>query len=177
MCFLWPLFVSVRQEEVAPYGAKLLRKAKKGVSPAGDTPKNLFLLLAVYLVRNGEFLAALCATGGENATTIGGLHALTETVLVIALAIVRLECSFHFVLYRYNYYFLQMLTHSLRIRSAKVVRKPFPAKFSSVFFPFRTPDVAFFAKPVRHFLSSLSPHFVPVRKRFACSAMSSASSK
>ena len=163
---------------MAPSGrtARPYRTKKYGM-PLKETSRESFLLLAVYLIGNGEFLAALCATGSENATTIGGLHALTETVLVIALAIVRLECSFHFVLYRYNYYFLQMLTHSLRIRSAKVVRKPFPAKFSSVFFPFRTPDVAFFAKPVRHFLSSLSPHFVPVRKRFACSAMSSASSK
>lgn len=56
----------------------------------------LLLLLAVYFVRNGKLLAALCATGSENATTICGLHALTETVLVVALAVVRLECSFHF---------------------------------------------------------------------------------
>ena len=72
----------------------------------------LLLLLAVYFVRNGKLLAALCATGSANATTICGLHALTETVLVVALAVVRLECSFHF-LYRYNFIvFCKMLTHS-----------------------------------------------------------------
>lgn len=54
------------------------------------------LLLAVYFVGYSELLAALCAAGCENATTISGLHALTETVLVVALAVVGLECSFHF---------------------------------------------------------------------------------
>ena len=104
MCFLWPLFVSVRQEEVAPYGAKLLRKAKKGVSPAGDTPKNLFLLLAVYLVRNGEFLSALGATCSQYSATIGGSHSLTETVLVFSLSVRGLKCSFHILIYVLCYY-------------------------------------------------------------------------
>ena len=81
----------------------------------------LLLLLAVYFVRNGKLLAALCATGSENATTIGGLHALTETVLVIALAVVRLECSFHCVLYRYNYCFLQN-AHAFLVHSGGKVR-------------------------------------------------------
>lgn len=91
---------------MAPSGrtARPYRTKKYGM-PLKETSRESFLLLAVYLIGNGEFLAALCATGSENATTIGGLHALTETVLVIALAIVRLECSFHFVLYRYNYCF------------------------------------------------------------------------
>lgn len=47
------------------------------------------------LVGYGKFLATFGATGGQDATAIGGLHTLTEAVLVITLAIVGLECSFH----------------------------------------------------------------------------------
>lgn len=47
------------------------------------------------LVGYGELLAAFGAAGSENATTVCGSHALTETMLVVPFAIVRLECSFH----------------------------------------------------------------------------------
>lgn len=53
------------------------------------------LFFAVYFVRNGEFLATFSATSGEYATTVSGQHALTETMLVVSLSVVGLECSFH----------------------------------------------------------------------------------
>lgn len=54
------------------------------------------LLLAVNFVRYGELLAALGATRSQYAATIGGGHTLAETMLVVSLAIVGLERSFHF---------------------------------------------------------------------------------
>lgn len=95
-----------------PVARLVFAPKKRGTSVYWGCLAVFLLLFAVNFVRDGEFLAALCATGGENAAAIGGLHALTETVLVVALAVVRLECSFHCILYRYNYCFLQMLTHS-----------------------------------------------------------------
>ncbi len=47
------------------------------------------------LVRYGQLLAALSAARSQYATAILGCHALTETMLVHAAAIVWLECSFH----------------------------------------------------------------------------------
>ena len=47
------------------------------------------------LVSYGQFLAALCTARSQYATTVGGSHSLTETMLVIPSAIVGLECSFH----------------------------------------------------------------------------------
>ena len=52
-------------------------------------------LLSVFLVRNGQLLAALCTARSQDATAILGGHALAETMLVHAAAIVRLKCSFH----------------------------------------------------------------------------------
>ena len=52
-------------------------------------------LLSVSLVRNGQLLAALCTARSQDATAILGGHALAETMLVHAAAIVRLKCSFH----------------------------------------------------------------------------------
>ena len=54
------------------------------------------LLLAVNLVANGQLLATLGATGSQYAAAISRLHALTETMLVVSLPVVGLECSFHF---------------------------------------------------------------------------------
>ena len=45
------------------------------------------LFLAVYFVRNGELLTAFSTTRSQNATTVGSRHALTETMLVVSLAI------------------------------------------------------------------------------------------
>ena len=53
------------------------------------------LFLAVYFVRNRELLTAFGTTRSQNATTVGSRHALTETMLVVSLAIVGLERSFH----------------------------------------------------------------------------------
>ena len=55
------------------------------------------LALAVYFVRNGQLLAALGTTSGQYAATISRLHALTETMFVVSLAVVGLECSCHCV--------------------------------------------------------------------------------
>jgi hypothetical protein len=52
-------------------------------------------LLSVVLIGNGQLLAAFGTTGGQDAAAILGGHALTETMLVHAAAIVRLKCSFH----------------------------------------------------------------------------------
>lgn len=51
----------------------------------------------MVLVRDSELLAAMCAAGSEYSATVLSLHALAETVLVHAAAIVWLECSFHFI--------------------------------------------------------------------------------
>ena len=53
------------------------------------------LLLSVYLVGNGELLATFGAAHGKHAATVLGGHALTEAVLIVALSVVGLECSFH----------------------------------------------------------------------------------
>ena len=47
-------------------------------------------------VRHGQLLATLSATRCQYATAVGCLHTLTETMLVISLSVVGLECSFHF---------------------------------------------------------------------------------
>ena len=52
----------------------------------------------MYLVGNGQLLATLGAAGSQHAAAIGSLHALTEAMLVISLSVVRLECSFHFLM-------------------------------------------------------------------------------
>ena len=53
------------------------------------------LLLSVYLVGNGELLATFGAAHGKHSATVLGGHALTEAVLIVALSVVGLECSFH----------------------------------------------------------------------------------
>ena len=55
-------------------------------------------LLTVTLVRYGQLLATLGAAGSEHAAAISGEHTFTESVLVLSLAIVGLECSFHCVI-------------------------------------------------------------------------------
>lgn len=56
-----------------------------------------FSSLAVNFVGDGQFLATFGATRSEHATTVCSLHALTKTVFVVSLSVVRLECSFHCV--------------------------------------------------------------------------------
>ena len=53
------------------------------------------ILLFVDGVAHGEALATLGATTAQNSTTPTVFHTRTETVSVLTLAIVRLECSFH----------------------------------------------------------------------------------
>ena len=53
------------------------------------------LLLSVYLVGNGELLTTFGAAHGKHAATVLGGHALAEAVLIVALSVVGLECSFH----------------------------------------------------------------------------------
>jgi len=54
-----------------------------------------FLPLSVNLIGNGQFLATFGAARCQNSATVGGLHTVTETVLVVSLAVVGLECTFH----------------------------------------------------------------------------------
>lgn len=63
-------------------------------------------LLAVVLVRDGQFLASMSATGSQHATAILCGHSLAEAVLVDATAVVRLKCSFHLYLLLIYYLFL-----------------------------------------------------------------------
>ena len=51
--------------------------------------------LPALFVRDGELLAAVTATGGEHAAAVRGSHAGAEAVLVHALAVGGLKCSFH----------------------------------------------------------------------------------
>ena len=44
----------------------------------------------------------MATAGSQHATAVGGTHALTEAMLVDALAVRRLECSFHYL----NFYIL-----------------------------------------------------------------------
>ena len=63
----------------------------------------------MVLVRNSQLLAALSTARSQDAATILGSHALAETMLVHAAAIVRLKCSFHclilylFVVFQHNW--------------------------------------------------------------------------
>lgn len=56
------------------------------------------LLLSVHFVGNCQFLASLCAAGCQHAAAIGCLHAFTEAVLVVSLAVVRLISTFHILI-------------------------------------------------------------------------------
>ena len=53
----------------------------------------------MVLVRNSQFLTTLGATRSQYATAVLRCHALAEAMLVHAAAVVRLECSFHLLLY------------------------------------------------------------------------------
>ena len=54
------------------------------------------LVLTMNFVRHGQLFATFGTTSGQNATTVSCLHTLTETMLVVSLSVVGLECSFHF---------------------------------------------------------------------------------
>ena len=56
-------------------------------------------ILEPVLGRYGQLLATMTTTGCEYAAAVGSRHALTETMLVDALAHVRLECPFHCMLF------------------------------------------------------------------------------
>ena len=47
---------------------------------------------------DSDLVAALAATGREDGATGAGTHAQAETVLLVTLAVVRLECALHDVL-------------------------------------------------------------------------------
>ena len=86
------------------------------------------LFLAVYFVRNRELLTAFGTTRSQNATTVSSRHALTETMLVVSLAIVGLERSFHCCIYRYYYVALEKILTHLTTRSANLITNLHPAK-------------------------------------------------
>ena len=56
-------------------------------------------LLTVTFVGNSELLTTLSTTCGEHAAAISCQHTFTETVLILSLAVVGLECSFHCYIY------------------------------------------------------------------------------
>lgn len=90
----------------------------------------------MYFVRYSELLAAFGTTRSQNATAVSSSHTLTETMLVVSLAIVGLVRSFHF-LYRYNYYAVQCsrIRHSSdKIRNIFLIGKVF-VLFSAFFMP------------------------------------------
>ena len=59
------------------------------------------------LVGYGQLLATFCAARSQYAATVSGSHSLTETVLVVATAIVGLERSFHNLMLVSILYFAQ----------------------------------------------------------------------
>ena len=63
-------------------------RAQSGDMPPPD-------LLLIDGIADGEALATLGATAAQDGTTPAVFHAGHETMLVDALTIVRLECSFH----------------------------------------------------------------------------------
>ena len=60
--------------------------------------RNIVALLSVVFVGYGELLTTLGAARSQYAAAVLGCHALAESMLVHAAAIVRLECSFHFLI-------------------------------------------------------------------------------
>ena len=75
------------------------RKARRHLcflaSVSCSRPTSLRLALSVYFVGNCELFATVAATVCKHAATVRGLHAMAETMLVVALAVVGLECSLH----------------------------------------------------------------------------------
>ena len=57
-----------------------------------------WLFSAHAFVRNGEFFSPFCTTSGQHSATISGGHSFSETMLVFASSVRRLECSFHLIL-------------------------------------------------------------------------------
>jgi len=78
------------------------------------------LLLAVYFIRYGELLTAFGTTRSQNATAVCSGHTLTETMLVVSLAIVGLERSFHFL---YRYYCCSVQCSRIRHSDSKISKK------------------------------------------------------
>ncbi len=66
-------------------------QAREGLHSVSDALDRL----PAVLVGDGEFLAAVTTAGGEHAAAVGGGHAGAEAVLVHALAVGGLKCSFH----------------------------------------------------------------------------------
>ena len=50
---------------------------------------------------DGDFVTALAAAGREDGATGAGAHTQAEAMLLVALAVVRLESALHVVLRRY----------------------------------------------------------------------------
>lgn len=87
---------------------KLVRKAENKISSGPyriranayhRKPQWAACLFQLAFRRNSQFLTTLCATAGQDFTTIGCLHALTETVNGFTTTTVWLKCSFHFSMF------------------------------------------------------------------------------
>lgn len=56
-------------------------------------------LLQPFLIRNGQFLTALLATASQNLAAIGSFHTLAETMDSLTTFTMRLECTFHVLIF------------------------------------------------------------------------------
>lgn len=56
-------------------------------------------LLQFLLIRNGQLLATFTAAAGQDLTAIGCFHALPETVNGFTALAMRLERTFHFLVF------------------------------------------------------------------------------
>ena len=56
------------------------------------------LLLAFFLVRNGQFMSAFSSSASQNSSTVSWFHSCSEAVLVLSFSLRRLECSFHCII-------------------------------------------------------------------------------
>jgi len=79
------------------------------LTPCASTLDALVTALTAYR----QLLTALAATRSQHVTAVGGGHALTEAMLVAALAYGGLECPFHIEL------FLPSTDNGVRFREGK----------------------------------------------------------
>ena len=98
-------------------------------------------------VRHSQLLATLGAAACQYSATVLGSHSLTETVLVVAATVVRLECSFHILIF-------VLLFVQCEIRGAKL----------GLFFQSAKLSVDFSSNPFlfSHFFLTFAPLFITI---------------
>lgn len=75
------------------------------------------------LIRYGELLATFSSTGSQYSATISRLHTLTETMFVVSLSVVRLECSLHFYAVLFFDFLVSVQTGRSALECAKTSRR------------------------------------------------------